>query len=517
MRRSLRLVLPLGMALLLAACAEGPAERIERADRSLAAGDYTAARRDLAAILRERPDDRSILTRLARAQLGMSDGVGALATIERMGPAASHDAVVLRLRAEAELLRGRVDSALALLAADSSAEAWRIRAVARLDQGDPLAALDAFNRGARAGSAPRLLADHAWFLLSAHDLDGAEALIRQLRRIAPENAGTELLAGMLAERRGQTDRALAAYALAARHAPGELRPLLAQIELLIRQKAGKGLRPEQTEAVIRKAEALAPDDARVQMARLELDAAHGRWEEVRNALQGKESGLDPNSRAGLLYAEALLRIGQSHYARAQLGRALLMEQNNRTIRLLMSEAQLAAGDAQAALATLRPLLADPLPRPEELALAVRVAQRASPQELAGLKRRADDPEYRRLVALGEDGDAAMAAADWAGAVAAFAPLHARMPGSHSAAILAYALARAGRNAEAAAMAARALDEDADNPLALRAGGIALVQSGQPSEAVALLMQALRREPQNLEAALWLYKAKAAPPVGEAAS
>lgn len=517
MNRSLLLVLPLALALLLPACAENPAQLVERADRSLAAEDYAAARRDLAAALRESPDDHAILIRFARAQIGMADGEGALATIARIGHSASTDPALRRLQAEAELLRGRADAALALLATDGSAAAWRIRAVARLDRGDPLGALDAFARGATAGSDPRLLADHAWFLLSAHDLDGAEALTRQLRRMAPDSAGTELLVGTLAERRGQIDRALAAYARAAGHAPGELRPLLAQIDLLVRQETIAGRQAEQAQAAIAKAEALAPDDARVRMGRLRLDAARGRWEKVRDALQGDEAGLDPNSEIGLLYAEALLRIGQSHFARAQLGRALLMEQDNRAIRLLMSEAQLAAGDAEAALTTLRPLISDPLPLPAELALAIRVARQASPQELAGLKRRADDPDYRRLVALGKDGDAAMARDDWAGAIAAFTPLHALMPGSQSAAILAYALARAGRNAEAQALAAQALGEDPANALALRAGGIALVQSGQPGKAAGLLIQALRGEPRNLEAALWLHKAKAASPVGEAAS
>ncbi|MDD3799846.1 MAG: hypothetical protein PHE36_11800, partial [Novosphingobium sp.] len=122
-----RLVFPLAGALVLSACGPGPQEHFVQAQQAYKAHDYRAARAGLAAALKERPDDAAMLELLARTQIGLTDGEGALATLqrlERLGQLPSDGAILM---GDAAIMRGQYDEALQRVEGMDSAEAWRVR------------------------------------------------------------------------------------------------------------------------------------------------------------------------------------------------------------------------------------------------------------------------------------------------------------------------------------------------------------------------------------------------------
>ena len=140
------------IAFLLSACSGGAGEAgnpAVLAAEAYARQDYFAARDRALEALRSDPQDATALDLLARVQLAMGQGDNALATLDRLAasgtPAQPEDAALLR--AEAHLQRGNIDQARTLLDGQETAEAWRLRALIALQDGDAEAAAQAFARG----------------------------------------------------------------------------------------------------------------------------------------------------------------------------------------------------------------------------------------------------------------------------------------------------------------------------------------------------------------------------------
>jgi len=203
-----------------------------------------------------------------------------------------------------------------------------------------------------------------------------------MREFAPTAFATRVLAGDLADAEGRTEAAIAAFSGLVRDFPDRVEPMIV-LAALLDQKG----RPEAAQALFDKAEAISPDDERMLPLRIRLLSGQGKWQEVREALQGRESALVPASALGLSYGEALLRLGQAEQARILFNRAVLMRPENPYTRMLLGEAQLATGDAEGAWDTLEPLTEMPDAPPELFAVAGKAARAVGNPAAARLEAR----------------------------------------------------------------------------------------------------------------------------------
>ncbi|MFM2371185.1 MAG: hypothetical protein RIS85_907 [Pseudomonadota bacterium] len=485
------LILP--VLLLASACGEDAADRIARAKQEIAAMELGAAKVDLAAALAEKGDDPALLRMLADVQLRLGDGDGAEATANRLERAGVKGAELARIRAEAAVLRGRADDALALLGNDPSPAAWRVRAAARTVLKDPAGALDALRKGVAAGADPLLLRDYARFLIDAQDLDGASAQVAALLKVQPDGFDGLMLSADIASRRGRMADAHALLEKAGKAFPRVPDPWIAQANAY--DMDGK---LDQAIAMTDKAAAIAPDDARVVDLKVQFAAMKGDWEKVRSVLAKKESTLDPLSPNGLTYAEAMLRLGHPEQARAMFQRALTRSPNNPYSRLMLAEAQLATGDGATAYATVKPLSDSVMAGPRELELAEKAARAMGSADADGLKARLASAKAGAAQDLSRKGLAALSAEDWSGAIAAYGQLAQLGEDAEVLKRLALALSHAGRTGEAIAAADRARALRPEDPDTVYMAGYVRAAGGRDrAMALNLLKQASEAAPDNV--------------------
>ncbi|HMO68537.1 MAG TPA: hypothetical protein PKE25_07715 [Novosphingobium sp.] len=503
MKRTLRLALPLSLALLLAGCGEDPADLVARADRSLAVHDYNAARIDLTAALREQPRDDAVLLRLARVQVLLGDGEGALATLGRIGT--GDEAQRARLAAEAEVLRGQSDAALDLLGNDQTPDAWRLRAMARLARSEPDAAIAAFERGLAAGEDARLIAAYAGYAIETGDAARAAGLIERLQRLAPRDFRTLSLKASHTQLRGDMAGARGAWQAVADAFPHRPEPLFALAELL----EGEG-KPGQALAMLDKAAAIAPRDPRVLALRVQVLSVKGDWVKVRNLLQDREGQLDPRSAEGMAYAEALLRLDRPEQARAMVQPPVLLSPENRCPPALPAQAQLAAGPAAGPRGTPAPMMDSALASPQEIAMAAEAARRLGDPQAGELTRREKSSETLRAQHLAGEAQAATARRDWAKAAEAWSALLAGRDDAEVLKRLAFARSQLGQHAEAQAAADRALALRPSSADAIHMAGLVRLRGGTDlPAALRLLGEAAAMDPGNPVYRADLAKAKAA--------
>ena len=484
------LILPL--ALLIASCGDDPAARIARAREEIAGMQLGAARVDLAAALAEKGDDVDLLQLLAGVQLRLGDGDGAQSSADRLERLGFKGIELTRIRAEAALLRGRPEQALAMLADDNSTTAWRVRAAAKIALKDTDGGIDAMRQGVAAGNDPLLLRDYARFLIDAQDLDGAEAQVAALSRLQPDNFDALMLSADIAARRGKMAQAHATLERAANRYPKLADPWMARAKAYdIEGKLDDAI------AMTDRAAALAPDDRGVTDLKVQFASMKGDWEEVRTVLSRQESTLDPISPNGLTYAESMLRTGHPEQARALFQRALSRSPNNPFSRLMLAEAQLATGDAVAAYATVRPLSDSLIAGEDELDVAEKAARAMGNPDADGLKVRLSAVRTSQSVELDRKGRAAIASEDWNGAIGAYGQLAQMGKDAEVMKRLSLALSHAGRTDEAIAAAdeARALRPE-DPDMTYMAGYVRAVGGKDRATALGLLKQASDTDPGN---------------------
>ena len=451
-----------------------------------------AARVDLAAALAEKGDDVDLLQLLAGVQLRLGDGDGAQSSADRLERLGFKGIELTRIRAEAALLRGRPEQALAMLADDNSTTAWRVRAAAKIALKDTDGGIDAMRQGVAAGNDPLLLRDYARFLIDAQDLDGAEAQVAALSRLQPDNFDALMLSADIAARRGKMAQAHATLERAANRYPKLADPWMARAKAYdIEGKLDDAI------AMTDRAAALAPDDRGVTDLKVQFASMKGDWEEVRTVLSRQESTLDPISPNGLTYAESMLRTGHPEQARALFQRALSRSPNNPFSRLMLAEAQLATGDAVAAYATVRPLSDSLIAGEDELDVAEKAARAMGNPDADGLKVRLSAVRTSQSVELDRKGRAAIASEDWNGAIGAYGQLAQMGKDAEVMKRLSLALSHAGRTDEAIAAAdeARALRPE-DPDMTYMAGYVRAVGGKDRATALGLLKQASDTDPGN---------------------
>ena len=500
-------LLPGLAALALVACSADPADRFARAQDAFENHRYDEARLDLVSGLKERPGDVAMLDMLARTQLALGDGEGAHASLERLEAAGGLPGDAPLLFGEAALLRRQFDEAIARVAPEKSAEAWRIRAVARVGKGELAEAGKAFGEGAaRDDATSRLLADYAIFALGNGALARARELVDRALELEPDGLDAQLAQGRVAIAEGDLGVALTAYDTALKRYPDNPTALIGKAGVL-----GDLGSFDEAEALIGDAAGRMSNSADIVYLRARLAGARGDWAKARDIIQSNERALADRDDAQILYGEALVELERYELARATLQPVLRRQPRNAYARRLMARSQLGSGDAASALATIGPLADRAEASQADLELAARAAQETGSTKAKAYRERARVPSPANLAAEVATADAAMKAGNWREAISAYERIIAAT-GEENVLVLnnfAFALGQSGNPKRGLQYARRALAMAPENPSVLDTVGWLLIETGgDRAEAVRLLEKAAKLAPRNRTIADHLRQAKA---------
>ena len=501
--RNAKLVVVLVTA--LAGCGADPRTSANRAAEDYATHDFLAARGDLGTALAAFPDDPQLNELSARTSLGLGDGYGADAALRRL-PTNRHPSDFDLLLGEAALLRGDANAALRSAGEDRSARAARVRALAHMVKNDTAGAQTAFAAGISAN--PRdasLLAAFARFRLMQGDAIGARALVD--RALATDGGALDALLSdaQVSTAEGKLDRAFLAYDRAAKTYPGNLAAMSGKAAVL-----GDLGRIDEMDAVL--ATVTASDaQGTVIYLRARAASARGHWPQTRAILESLEAksvaggGLldsgsgEHNADAVILYAQALIALGQPQQASARLLPMLRRYPVNLAVRRALARAQLASNDPAAATTTLRALAYSPFASADDLRLLAKAARAANDPDLATFEARARFPAPRALGEALAQGDTAMRASNWGNAIRAYETMMAATDGRNPLVLnnLAWAEGQVGNRDKALNYARRAYAVAPHNPSVLDTLGWLMIQSGKDHDhAIALLREALASAPQS---------------------
>ncbi len=398
------------MALALSACGISPEERMDRAEAAFQDHRFSEARLDLGTLLQADGSDMQALELLARTQLMLGDGLGAEASLQRLADGDHAPADHQALLAEAFLLQGKYESALAAGEGLGTAEGLRIAAQAHIALGGAEAALDSFQRGTRAeGDRSRLYADYARFMHMQGDSVLAASLADMAREADPDGLEPLLASALIAQDNGAVPDALAWFEQAHALWPESRTALLGRIGAL-----GDMGRQDEARDLIADAALRMPGDADVAYLQAMLAAQDGEWNTVRRLLQGFEGSADP--RPQLLYARALVELGLPEQALPRLTAMIRRTPENVDARRLLARTQLNVGDAGEAFSTVQHLATGPDGTPADLALYAEAA-RQSGQLGRIASALAAAPSEEEVLQQMSQADAHMAAGRWQEAIA----------------------------------------------------------------------------------------------------
>ncbi len=124
------LMLASAILLALSACDNPFADPMADATAAYEKQDYFAARDGAQAALRDDGSNAAALELLARSQIAVGDGANALASLGRLDKMPGKPADINLLLAEANLQIGDAAAMNDLLEGNTSADAWRLRALA---------------------------------------------------------------------------------------------------------------------------------------------------------------------------------------------------------------------------------------------------------------------------------------------------------------------------------------------------------------------------------------------------
>lgn len=307
-----RIILTCSLLFGLGGCSLFASEPVDEAQVAYEAQDYIAAQGHAQAALAQDAEDAGALELMARIQLVMGRGADALITLERLENAGHTLADADLLAAEAHLLLGETETALDLIGSAQGADAWRLRALAAIQAGDDETAREAFDQGRAAeGERAKLLATEASFHLDRGEIDAASEVVALAREDAPDRIETLYVSARLAEAREDPALALSNYLRIIEITPLDRPALLSAIAM-----SEWAEMPDVTRHLIAYGASTRPLDREFVYQQARVEAWDGRWDAVRQRLQAHEVELSNHEPARLLYAEALLQLGQVETARA---------------------------------------------------------------------------------------------------------------------------------------------------------------------------------------------------------
>ena len=510
------------IALLHRQPAPDPARSLADAERTLAIGNYSAARNNALAAAKSAPRIAEAQAVLARAYLELGDGGAAEAALIRAHDAGMPADRLHQLQAQARLLQGDPDGALAEAAKATpryADYALRIRALALAAKGNPFGA-QLLLQG-MLGHAPRDAA--AWttlgrIRLDAGDVGGAADAAGHASTLAPWEPAALVLEGEVVRSRYGLAAALPWFDAALKRDAYYPPALIDQAATL-----GDLGRNADMLASTRALMAARPGDARALYFQSVLAARAGRLDLARSLLSLTGDTVNDLPGAILLGGAIDYQQGKDEQAIGKWRRLQQMQPLNIGVRRLLASALLRSGDAVGAREMLRPVVL----RDDADAYSLRLAARAfevtgdrtgaatlldraqaggrgaapafaSTDDIgtlqAGAAQAPSDPTYAIGLMRG-----LIDQRDTAGAIAGAHTLVAASPGAPAAQLaLGDALVAAGRYADAIAPYARAADLSFDEPTMLRlvdADG----HAGHGRDAAATLALYLAQNPQSATA------------------
>lgn len=341
----------------LAADSAASASSYERAMALFEKDDFRGARIELLKSLKADPNNPLARLLSARVMLALGGGVAAQTELEKARQAGVPVEKTHHLMAEALMLQGKGNEALA--EADSSkvpsqfaAYAARVRGRAQMVAGQADRARGEFELAGRlAPDNIQILIDRVRFEMLAGNRDGAEKLVDHALQLKPTNSRALVLKGDIARARAGLPAALPYFTQAIQADPNN-------IEALLERAATYGdLRREaESRADLKKIDQIQPNNPLGLYLTAVLEARAGRYQQAQALLAKTKGTIDGYPPAAMLQGMVAYQLGNLKAAQDYLTRVVTKAPDYVLARRLLASTQMKNGDADAAIETLKPLL-----------------------------------------------------------------------------------------------------------------------------------------------------------------
>lgn len=498
-------------SLSLSACGADPATTLSKANSEFAENDYVSARLYLLTFLKEKPDHRDALMKLAKSALFLGDGVEAEVALERARKNGEPQDTIQDLYAEALLLQGKTDKALGVIAkipAERTARAALLKGRAFAMSGDADNALSTLADGAskHPGDA-EILAETARVYLAQQNLASAESSAKVALQAGPNSHEALLVNGELLLAQGRPQLAFNRF-------DGALRRWPVSVRALIGRAAAEGDlgRLDAMAKTLDVVNGIDQDQPVAGLLRGQLLAKNGEWKRVLQIVDILAPKM-PNQPALLrLEGEAALANGVPERAVRALTRYLVEKRDDRKATLLLAKAQIKIGDALSAQKTLARYADAISASPAELRTMSKIAAALKLPTAEAYDIRATTPLPGFIADRLGRGNAAMVDSRWAEAIEIYGEV-AQATGRSDAVVhnnLGWAQYQAGRINSALDNLAKAFAAAPKNAAVAHSYGTVLLASARERQkALKLLASAAALAPNNARYAADLEKAKAA--------
>lgn len=489
-----RRLLCASLVVALGACTPAPETLFSEGEAAFQTHDYRTAWIQISEGLKQQPDNAEMQVLLVRAFLKLGEGERAALGIEAMSPELRSQKAVRLLQAEADVMRGRFDQALAALADIDSAAADRLSALAYIGKGEIASAVDRFEAGMkREESSALLLATYARFEFMRGNWNRADDLSAKALKLEPRLIEGMLVRADLFERRNELAESLAMFEDVLRIHAANFDARLGQARVLAAM--GKG---QDALAIAQDLQAEEPDSVAVATVRAAVAAQKNDWASVRSILQPFESGLATQADAAILYSEALTELGLPGQAIIYLAPLFEQQPGWRNLRVTYARALSENAETEKALAILRPLAERPDAAPDELRLATSIAEAAGDPDAARFERRIGSTAPEWVGGQIARADRALRNRQWAQAEEAYLAIVGQLGPSNAMVLnnLAFAQGELGKSKEALASALAAVELAPSNASILDTAGSLLIANGQRDRGIKLLQKAASIAPEN---------------------
>lgn len=355
------------LVLCLAAPAMAQDSAFTRGVKALGEGRPRVARVEFMNAIAAAPRDPQPHLMQARTYLLLEDGVAAEAEARRAGSLGAPAADTRHMLAEAQLLQGDPQAALATLSGGPSrfpAAAARMKGRAHQALSNTAAAAIAYSEALRLTPRDRRLwIDIARFRLETGERAGAIAAADRALALRPDHLPAIVLRGVLVRTQYGLKAALPWFARALEADPANVPALVEQAATL-----GDLGRTRDMLAATRAILKAQPDNAEARYLQAAL-AARARNIPLARALFDRITGPVATTPAALLLGSTIdLQVGNSEQAIGRLETLLAAQPGNIPARRLLGLAHVRRGDGRSAVATLRPLEGEAIADPYTLAL-----------------------------------------------------------------------------------------------------------------------------------------------------
>ena len=512
-KANLRLVccLLVAIPLSLTACGDDPVTTLSKANSEYSENDFVSARLYLLTYLKEKPNDRAALMKLARSALFLGNGLEAETTLDRAQKNGEPLDNLQDLYAEALLLQENIEKARGVIAKipeERSARAALLKGRAFAMSGDAANALRSLADGtAKHPDDADIRAETARVHLAQNNLTAAEASAKAALQLDPKSHEALLVNGELLLAQGRPQLAFDRFDAALRIWPVSVRALIgraaAEGDLGRLDAMGKTL-----DAV----NAIDENQPIAGLLRGQWLAKRDDWKGALRIVEILTPKMPHQPALFRLEGEAAFANGEPERAAKVLARYLGEKPNDRAATLLLAQAQLAIGDAVSAQRTLAPYADSPTASPTELGEMAKIATAQKLPAAAVYERKTQAPLPAFLADRIGRGNAALKDSRWAEAIDIYAELD-EATGGKDAIVnnnLGWALFKAGRIDAALKQLAKAAASAPSNAAIAHSYGTVLLASGQNRDkAIDMLGKAATLAPSNANYAADLTKAKAA--------